>query len=418
MAPARSASPAASLLLRNARPIAFGPGLPDGQRIDVLIGADGRVAAVGPGLPGAPGLPAVDLGGSWLSPGWADLHTHVYWGATDISVRVREVGAATGVLTLVDAGSAGEANFAGFREYVAEPARERVLSFLNIGSIGLVACNRVSELIDARSIDIDRTLACIEANRDIIRGVKVRASGVIVGAWGVAPARIASKVAKLAGLPLMVHVGEAPPLVEEVFELLRPGDIVTHCFHGKRGGNILEDPDLFDMARELQARGVVLDIGHGVASFSYEVGADAIRRGLLPTTISTDLHQHNLHGPVWDLSLVMSKLLALGMPLDAVVTGATRNVLRAVGEPHEALLEPGAPARFTVFDLVDAELSLPDSMRRDLRLSQRLVPRLAILGDTVIEAASNHRRAGGEPDSHRRAGGEPDNHRPAGVDHG
>ncbi len=35
-----------------------------------------------------------------------------------------------------------------------------------------------------RSIDVDRTLAVIEANRDVICGVKARASGVIVGAWG------------------------------------------------------------------------------------------------------------------------------------------------------------------------------------------------------------------------------------------
>ncbi|WP_207483519.1 amidohydrolase/deacetylase family metallohydrolase [Arenibaculum pallidiluteum] len=381
------ATPASSpLLLRRARPVGFtdagtGP-------TDVLVGADGRIAALGTGLADQ-GARVVDLGGWRLSPGWADLHTHIYYGATDISVRARQVGAKTGVTTLVDAGSAGEANFTGFREYVAEPSREEIFAFLNIGSIGLVACNRVSELIDARSIDIDRTLECIEANRDVIRGVKVRASGVIVGAWGAAPAKIARKVAKIMGLPMMVHVGEMPPVIDEIFEILRPGDIVTHCFNGKRGGNIIEDPELFEWARELAARGVVMDIGHGVASFSYDVGAAAIERGLLPTTISSDLHQRNLGGPVWDLSLVMSKLMALGMPEDAVIAAVTTSPRKAIGEAPQNRLAVGEPARFTAFEIADAELSLPDSMGRELVLRKRFLPRFAVLGATVVEADSN-----------------------------
>ena len=119
-----------------------------------------------------------------VSPGWVDLHAHVWYGGTDISIRPALCGVERGVTTIVDAGSAGEANFHGFREFVIEPARERIKAFLNIGSIGLVACNRVSELIDIRSIDIDRTLACVEANRDVIVGIKVRASHVILGSWG------------------------------------------------------------------------------------------------------------------------------------------------------------------------------------------------------------------------------------------
>ena len=173
--------------------------------------------------------------------------------------------------TIVDAGSAGEANFHGFREYIIEPARERIKAFLNIGSIGLVACNRVSELIDMRSIDIDRTIACVEANRDIIVGIKVRASGVIVGSWGITPVKIAKKVAKILKLPLMVHVGEPPPLFDEVLEILGPGDVVTHCFNGKAAANIMEDEDLFLLAERCARDGVRLDVGHGGASFSFKV---------------------------------------------------------------------------------------------------------------------------------------------------
>src|SRR5690606_34565499 len=119
-----------------------------------------------------------------------------------------EAGLKRGVTAMADAGSAGEATFHGLREYVIERQRETIKAFVNIGSIGLVACNRVPELIDERSIDVDRTLDVIERNRDVVCGVKVRASGVIVGAWGITSMRIAKRVAEIAGLPLMVHIGE------------------------------------------------------------------------------------------------------------------------------------------------------------------------------------------------------------------
>ena len=274
----RDGASARPVLLSDVRPVGFGAGTPDGP-VDILIGGDGTIARVGRDLPREPGAELIAGDGAFVSPGWCDLHVHVWHGGTDISIRPRQCGLERGVVTLVDAGSAGEANFAGFREFVIEPAAERIFAFLNIGSIGLVACNRVSELIDIRSIDVERTLACVEANRDVIRGIKVRASHVILGSWGITPVKVAKKVARIARLPLMVHVGEPPPMLDEILELLDPGDIVTHCFNGKPGGNILDDDHIYALAEKCAAGGVVLDVGHGAASYSFQVAEVAIKRG-------------------------------------------------------------------------------------------------------------------------------------------
>lgn len=395
------------MLLRSVRPIGFAEALSLAE-VDVLIDAQGRVAATGAGLAVPAGTVVHEMRGAYLSPGWVDLHTHIYHGATDISVRAKQIGVATGVTTLVDAGSAGEANFVGFDEYVAQTAQERVLAILNIGSIGLVACNRVSELIDERSIDIDRTLDCVEQHRHLIRGIKVRASGVIVGNWGIGPVKIAKKIAKLTNLPLMVHVGELAPLVEEVFELLTEGDIVTHCFHGKRGGNLMEDADLMAWARRLASQGVVMDIGHGAASFSYAVAMAAMGQGFYPTTISSDLHLRNIGGPVWDLSLVMSKMLALKMPLHEVVAAASTRALKAVREPHQGLLAPGTRADFTLFRLEDIACALPDAMGHPLQLTQLIRPCNVVLGHQLLLARSRY-----QPSAHA-AGPYSDQGTPAG----
>jgi dihydroorotase len=384
---------ASPILLRNVRPVAFGPGTGPGA-IDIAIGADGLIKATGPSLIPVPGARIVDGENAFVSPGWTDLHAHVWHGGTDISIRPKQAGLERGVTTIVDAGSAGEATFHGFREYIIDKADERILAFLNIGSIGLVACNRVSELIDIRSIDIDRTLAVVEANRDLIVGIKCRASHVILGSWGITPVKIAKKVAKILKLPMMIHVGEPPPTYDEVLELLRPGDIITHCFNGKAGGSIIEDEDLWDLVNKCADQGIRLDVGHGGASFSFKVAEVAIARGLMPFSISTDLHDHSLNGPVWDMATTMSKLLAVGMPFDAVVTASTTAPMSAVKLPTDDLLAVGKKAELTLFDLVGSDLAVRDSQGAVSTLKQMCEPRWAIMGSKVVKAARHMPKEG------------------------
>lgn len=328
----------------------------------------------------------IDCKGAYLSPGWCDLHVHVWHGGTDISIRASDAGRKTGVTAMADAGSAGEASFHGLREYVIEQHRETIKAFLNIGSIGLVACNRVPELMDWRSIDVDRTLAVVEANRDVICGIKVRASGVIVGSWGITPAKIAKRVAEIAGLPLMVHVGEPPPLIDEVFDLLTEGDIVTHCFNGKKAGSIRDTAALFALAQRLDASGVRMDIGHGVASFNFETARASVADGMLPFSISTDLHVRNIDGPVHDLATTLSKLLAVGVSLDeciAAVTDRPRSVLSLSGTDG---LTIGQKADFTLFDLEDVSLETEDSQGNRLTLEKVFEPRMTVIGTSVEPA--------------------------------
>lgn len=364
------------LTLTNFRSIGF-----EGAVAPTLhIGSDGNLRAAP-----EPGAEMLDCKGSWLSPGWADLHVHVWHGGTDISVRADQGGLVRGVTAMADAGSAGEANFHGLREYVLDKQPETIRAFLNIGSIGLVACNRVSELIDMRSIDVDRTLAVIEANRDVICGIKVRASGVIVGAWGITPLKIGKRVAEIAGLPVMVHVGEMPPTLDEVLAVLTPGDVVTHCFNGKQGGSIADTPALMDLAKHLAAQGVLMDIGHGAASFSFRVARKAIGEGLKPHSISTDLHLRNVHGPVYDMATTVSKVLAAGLPLEDCITAITshpRNFLKL-----ESSATPDARADFTLFDVVDCDETVFDSGGDGMRLEKMIEPRLTLLGTRRVEAS-------------------------------
>jgi len=373
----------AAFSLCNVVPVGFGG---PATACDVHVDETGHVAASA-----LPGAKAIDCRGAYVSAGWADLHVHVWYGGTDFSVRADEAGMKRGVTAMADAGSAGEASFHGLREYVIERQRETIKAFVNIGSIGLVAANRVSELIDTRFVDIPRTLKVIEANRDVICGIKVRASGVVVGNWGMTPLRMAKHTAEMTGLPLMVHIGEAPPLLEDVLEVLRPGDVVTHCFNGKPGGSLLDTPARLDLARRCADQGIRFDVGHGAASYSFRAAERAIAAGLLPFSISTDLHERNLAGPVHDLATTVSKLHAAGLDFDQCVAAVADHPRRFLGLGVERGLEPGAHADLTVFEFADCNETVTDSLGDMLVLRRMFEPRWSVIGahlEPAVRAAA------------------------------
>lgn len=326
----------------------------------------------------------LDCQGAYLSLGWADLHVHVWYGGTDLSIRAHEAGIMYGVTAMADAGSAGEANFHGLREYVMDTHKETIKAFINIGTIGLVACNRVTELADENAVNVERTLKVIEQNRDVICGIKIRSGNVIARVHGVETVHIAKKVANIAGLPLMIHIGEAPPTLDEIFDILTEGDIITHCFHGKDGNTIIDTAYIFERAQQLAKRGILLDIGHGSASLDFNVARNAIEKGLIPYSISTDLHCHDFDGPVYDLATTASKLHALGMKFDDCVKAIANNPRKYMG----LNIEPnfGTKADFTIFKLEPSQETVTDSMGNPMQLEQMFEPQHVILGNTIYKA--------------------------------
>ena len=204
-----------------------------------------------------------------------DLHTHVYWGGTSLGVDAVEVARRSGTTTFVDAGSAGPGNFHGFRRHVIEPSPLRIIPFLNISFPGIFAFSSgvmVGECADLRLLDLRECVRVINANRDLIAGVKVRVGRNAGGASGVAPLDMALEVAGETGLPVMAHLDNPPPSRLEVLSRLRRGDILTHCFRPFPNAPVAGDGRIREEVLEARRRGVIFDIGHGSGSFGF--GAD------------------------------------------------------------------------------------------------------------------------------------------------
>lgn len=328
----------------------------------------------------------IDLHDNYLSPGWIDLHTHIYYGVSNLGVNPDLIGPQSGVTVLVDAGSAGEANFLGFKNYIIKPRRYPIYSFINLSSTGLIKSNKISELNSLNMMDLNKLFQTVENNRGYIKGLKLRASGVILqDGFGREIVKLAKVMARELSLPLMVHVGEPLPLLEDILPELEPGDIVTHIFHGKRWG-IYRNGEILPEFKEAIAKGVKFDLGHGAASFNFDVAIQAFKDGYRADTISTDLHTENINGPVWDLALTMSKLYNLGLSLEEIIAAVSQRpaeILKINSFQNEFF---GMRARFTVFEDKECTLFVYDSNNNELELEKYINPLQIIIGTEIAPA--------------------------------
>jgi dihydroorotase len=357
------------------------PGRGIDGRLDIGVTA-GRLSATGGTGPAAE---TIDTSGLVLVPGLVDLHTHLYSGVSHYGIDPDTHCLRRGVTTAVDAGSAGAQTFPGFRRYVIEPAATRVFAFLHVAVQGMIT-SLVGELEDLRWASPDQAVARAREHPDLIVGVKVRLGYQMVGNDPQPALHLARQAAERLGLPLMVHIIDMREPITWLLRQLGEGDIVTHCFHANEGGILTSQGRLYPQVARARARGIVFDVGHGAGSFAYRVARAAFAQGFPPDTVSSDLHAHNVAGPVYDQATTLSKLLHCGMSLAEVVAAATAAPAAAIRRYGAVgTLAPGAPADLTGFELRPGEWALPDGAGDSEVVETLIVPRL------VVRAGTAHR---------------------------
>jgi dihydroorotase len=311
-------------------------------RLDAGI-RDGRVVALEEGIAEGRAVRLLDATGSIVTPGLVDLHTHVFPYVSAIGIPPDELVPYTCTTTAVSAGDAGANTIAALRRFVAAQAR----TLLNIGHADVENCARA-----------------VAANPDFCLGVKVRVSESVVGDNGLEPLRRAIQAAELAGpwAKVMCHIGGAPGRLSDLLDLLRPGDILTHSYSGA-GNNIVRNGQLLPAALAAKQRGVTIDVGHGGGSFDFTVAEPALAQGLLPDTISSDIHVFSGNSPGMPyLPWVMSKFLNLGLALEDVVAAATINPARVIArEDKLGTLQVGAPGDVAVMKRVEGAVTFEDT---------------------------------------------------------
>ena len=354
------------------------------QVCDVAI-SSGKIAAVQESIDCSNAENVVDARGQLVTPGLIDLHVHVYPHAP-LGLDPDSLCAAGGVTTMLDAGTAGSYNFDAFRRETIDRASTQIFSLVNLSCIGLIAAN-LGELRDRRYADPDGVVATIERHRDVAVGVKIRAGAHIIGEGeqGWANLNDAIRAARESNTWLMVHIGESPMSIPDLADALAPGDCITHCF--KAGSTRVTDDSgkIFEGIHAAAERGVIFDVGHGYGSFNWEVVQNALDDGFEPTTISTDLHVKNLHGPVYDMPTTMSKFLMLGVPLERVIEMSTTKPAQILNQEGElGTLKVGSVADIAVFERLTGEFILTDSYRQPKTGSELLVASTTVRRGEIV----------------------------------
>ncbi|MQS75493.1 amidohydrolase/deacetylase family metallohydrolase [Lactobacillus halodurans] len=370
-----------SLYIRNGKNI-------DGQPLEVLL-EDGKIKEIASQLRNVDADLEINLHNkSYISPGWIDDHVHCYEKLSLYYDDPDKVGYQTGVTTLIDAGSTGSDNVGDFYR-LARKKKTNVYAMLNIAKTGILAQN---ELGDLNKIQLEPFAGAVFKYPDFIIGMKARISKSVVVDNGIKPMILAKQIqAKLPKLPLMVHVGSNPPELEGILDLLEKGDILTHCFNGKKNGILNADGKIKEFVFKAVEKGIIFDIGHGTDSFNFHTAEVAKENHLYPQSLSTDIyHKNREEGPVYNMATCIEKMLYLGFSLTEIIPMITSVPATNFGLKTKGRLIEGLDADVTIFNVEDGKKKLTDSDGYTKETDTIIRPLYSIIGGKIYSLGEKH----------------------------
>lgn len=346
----------------------------------------GRVAAVQADIPASRARKTIDATGLYVTPGLVDIHVHVFhttgvkdaW-AGDESVAPDSYSFRTGVTTMVDAGSSGWRNFETFRHTVIDRVKTRVFAMINIAGLGMMTNIVEQAVIDMKPEEVAKLA---KKHKDVVVGVK--SAHFESGEW--TSVERALEAGRMANIPIMVDFGwfrKERPYWQLVTEKLRPGDISTHFFRGPVP-IVDENGKLYDYLKKARARGVKFDVGHGGGSFVWRNAAPAIAQGFYPDSISTDLHTGSMNGAMFDMPTTMSKMMALGMPLEDAILRSTWNPAQQIHHDELGHLTVGAVADIAVWRVLNGTFGFADPNGGKVTGKQRLQCEMTLKDGAIL----------------------------------
>lgn len=341
-----------------------------------------RIAAAGP-LVSGPARTRLDFPAGLLLPGLVDLHAHPACGGSRYGIDPDRHLLPRGVTTVLSQGDAGADNWPAYRDRVIGAARTRVRLAIHLSRRGESDPDwPYGSLADA---DAAACAAAIEEGGELIWGIAVN-TGASIGIDPRAVLDRALQAAERTDRPLLfgTRMQSDWPLDEQL-PMLRVGDVVTYCFNPLAEG-MIRDGRVRGCVREARRRGVLFDVGHGMASFSFPVAEAAIGEGFWPDTISSDQYRRHVGSrPQHDLALTVSKVIAAGLPETEAFRRATRRPAELLGlEDEIGSLRVGTCADLTVLEQADdaaGRLSDVDGVERP---GVRWAPRLTVRGGVVV----------------------------------
>jgi dihydroorotase len=266
---------------------------------------------------------------------------------------------------------------------VIDRARVRVLAFLNIVADGMIGgLENTVERMDPQ--------LCAQTIRkfpDLIVGVKTahywteKPWDALHAPW--AAVDRAEECGRLASVPVMFDFWPRPgrTYADLILKKMRPGDIHTHVF-AQQFPILLADGKLNPILAEARRRGVVFDVGHGEGSFWFRNAVPAVKQGFIPDSLSTDLHLEDF--TVLSMTEVMSKFLAMGVPLKDLIRRSTVNPAREIRRPELGTLSVGQEADVAVLEVLHGQFGYIDDGYARMGGKVKVVARMTLRAGRIL----------------------------------
>jgi dihydroorotase len=340
------------------------PGQNINSALDVAV-KDGKIAATAANIPETRARQVFWAKGRIVTPGLIDLHVHAYDGVT-AGMNADHYCMPRGTTTCVDAGSMGCLFIKRFVEDIVDNRMTRVYALVHIAALGAVTgLDYVQD--DPNWIDPDMAAEAAIQNKPAVVGIKVH----LQTSKSRHPKEMekefmkrALQAAEMAKLPLMVHLNDTYYPLKEHLNLMRKGDVFTHCFNDFPNTRMLDaNGKILREVHDARERGVIFDtaIGHGHPHFRFDVAEKCIQQGFLPDTISTDLNNEHAVEYVFDLPTTVSRFLALGLTLDQALKCVTVNPSKVFDYGVSlGSLHAGSEADIGIFEIQEGSFEFLD----------------------------------------------------------
>ena len=286
-----------------------------------------------------------DATGKTVSAGLVDAHVHMRRRSSNETFGVQaEISSFPfGVTAVADAGGAGT-------------DRAFLDSFMLKNVLFVGAC------VENNQFDSGKTEQKLALYGDKIVGLKVYLDTTVANYPDVAILREICDFAHERGLRVMVHCTNSPDKMAEILRTLGPGDVLTHAFHG---GIHNASEDNFESMKQAQKRGVVIDTGFaGNVHVDFNIFGQAIRNGVIPDTISTDITKFSAYtrGGRYGMTMCMNIAKTLGMTDEDIFKAVTSTPAKVLGKADEwGYLEIGRNADIAVFDYTNEGFDITDN---------------------------------------------------------
>lgn len=333
----------------------------------------------------------IDAKGCLVTPGLIDFHVHCYIGASDGANNVDSFSMPNGVTTAIDGGTAGTANYEGFYQNVVCRSTTGVRALLHVAPEGLTT-GRHGENQDPKYWDLEQIHRLTRKHPHVLVGLKVRMQANLLDPFGLheEPLVEAVKLGEEIGKKVVVHVNNPNVSCGRVAQILRPGDVFCHMYAGNQENILNPDGTIQDDVKKARERGVIFDACNGRGNFLFQVAEPAMRQGFVPDIVSSDVNPMVFYKhPMISLPRVLSKYLAMGMPLADVLDTATLAPARWIGEEDLASTAEGTIADIAIWKLKEKPVCHLDVAGRELRGNQVLVPQMTIREGVIVYCQSD-----------------------------